>query len=174
MVDYQRGNDDAQLTQARLKELLHYDPDTGIFTRKINRHAYRAGEIAGSIHRKGYIRISIDRRSYSAHRLAWLYMYGHFPENQIDHINHIKSDNRITNLREVTNQINCRNSRLPKNNKSGIIGVYWNSWRNKWTAIVKVNYQYKFLGHFDDFFEAVCARKSMEIQIGFHPNHGNK
>lgn len=97
------------LTQDRLRELLHYDPDTGVFTNIKPRHRVKVGDIAGSNSGKGYLQIQIDQKRYSAHRLAWLYTYGRFPEEFIDHINGNPSDNRIVNLREVTQRENLQN-----------------------------------------------------------------
>ena len=87
------------LTQDGLRQLLNYDPDMGAFTWRQGRGPVRAGGVAGCLTRKGYRRIQIDGQNYMAHRLAWLYMYGSWPPEQIDHINEIKSDNRLDNLR---------------------------------------------------------------------------
>jgi len=98
------------LTQERLKERVTYDPDTGIFLWK-KMPSRGKSLIAGFIYPNGYIRIHIDGRKYLAHRLAWLYVYGSFPKNHIDHINRVRNDNRIANLRDVIrcmNQINCK------------------------------------------------------------------
>lgn len=100
------------LTQARLKEILHYDPDTGIFTRRLDRGPNAPKDsVAGTPDKNGYIVIKVDFTQYKAHRLAWLYIYGVWPNNQIDHINHIVDDNRIVNLRDVTNSENQANRR---------------------------------------------------------------
>ena len=114
------------LTQAKLKELLDYNPDTGDFTNKAFR-GLRAipGEIAGNLNTRGYIDISIGRRKYKAHRLAWLYTYGTWPINNLDHINRSKIDNRIVNLRDVTQAQNGQNKTKHCNNSSGYTGVIW-------------------------------------------------
>jgi len=121
------------LTQERLKHLLHYNPDTVVFTwlskpsRRIN-----SGSIAGRIKpKKGYVEIGISGRIYLAHRLAWLYIYGTWPKEQVDHINGIRNDNRIKNLRLATTSQNQWNKKMQKNNTSGIKGVSWDNQRGK-------------------------------------------
>ena len=113
------------LTQERLKERLHYNPETGVFTRvKTVRNAVKVGDVAGTIDHYGYRKIQIGGKIYSAHRLAWLYVHGVWPANQIDHINGTRDDNCFANLREATigeNQHNRRNAR--SDNKSGFLGV---------------------------------------------------
>lgn len=112
------------LNQARLQELLSYDPKTGSFTWRVSRNGTlgigtNAGHLDG-----GYVRIRVDRVLYRAHRLAWLYANGEEPAGQIDHINGDKADNRLCNLRVVTNAQNQQNVRAPRsNNKLGVLGV---------------------------------------------------
>ena len=164
-----------QLTQARLKELLHYNSETGLFTRLIAvSNRVKVGDTAGWKNGRGYISIRVDWVNYQAHRLAWLYMTGKWPEFQIDHINHIFDDNRWLNFREVTQQENSRNQPLSLRNKSGVPGVGWHKCTGKWYANITVDRIHKYLGVFSDFFEAVCARKSAERKYGFHVNHGMK
>jgi hypothetical protein len=90
----------AKLTAERLRERLRYDAETGAFTRRVGSSNARAGDMAGSVHSTGYVRISIDGGKYTAHHLAWLYVHGVWPSDQIEHINGKRSDNRIANLRE--------------------------------------------------------------------------
>ena len=160
------------ITQERLKEMLDYDPETGVFT-WIAKPCSRIciGAIAGC-NSHGYMVIGLDGVLHMAHRLAWLYMRGGFTKDQIDHINHIRNDNRWVNLREVTHLENKRNLPQRSNNTSGVIGVSWNKLERKWQATIKVNYRNKSLGYFKDKFEATCARKSAQNRYGFHPNHG--
>jgi len=161
------------LTQKELKELLKYNQETGAFVWiKSLCHKAKIDAIAGSNHIAGYISIGIKGKLYLAHRLAWLYVVGVWPENQIDHINHIRDDNRLVNLREATNQENHKNQRLSKNNTSGVTGVSWNKRRYKWEVKIKTDEKYKGLGFFKDKFEAICARKSAENKHGYHANHG--
>lgn len=128
------------ITQDELKELLHYDPDTGIFTRiKCDKRKDRIGEVAGGVHRFGYWIIKLNLKEYKAHRLAWLYMTGRWPLNQIDHINRIRTDNRFSNLRECSNSENCKNMSKNKKNTSGYKGVSFDSRKKKWKARCSVD-----------------------------------
>ena len=105
----------ADLTAERLRELLHYDPETGVFTWKIRTsNRVKVGSIAGVIDPNGYIRIRLDGRLHQAHRLAWLYMAGQWPAIHIDHINGEKAYNRWCNLREATHAQNMQNYELFK------------------------------------------------------------
>lgn len=157
------------LTQKQLKKILHYDPDSGIFTRKTHKRQDLVGKEVGSKVTSGYLGFNIDGKLYTLHRLAFLYMTGRFPE-QIDHINGVPSDNRWDNLRAVTKEENRLNLGLFINNKSGITGVSWFKGKNYWRVYIKRI----FLGSFKDFFEACCIRKSSELELGFHENHGQR
>ncbi|MCT8345431.1 MULTISPECIES: HNH endonuclease [Photorhabdus] len=149
-----------ELTQRKLKELLDYNPDTGVFTWLDNtRKGIRHDRVAGS-QSHGYITIAIDGKHYRAHRLAWLYVYGQWPVNMIDHINRVKSDNRIANLREATNEENQRNVEVGKKNKSGFKGVFWEPSRQKWKARTQMNKKKYTLGRFDRIEDAVAAYES--------------
>ena len=164
------------MLQKRLKELLLYNPDTGVFTRRLNtRNRFKAGQIAGSLTSKGYIDLSLDRKTYSAHRMAWLYIHGVEPVDQIDHINHNRSDNRLANIREVSASENSRNrSCYSRSSKKGgpLMGVRWDKDRGRWLAQIKIGGIAKHLGRHKDLFSAICARKSAELKHGFHSNHG--
>jgi len=160
------------ITQKELKKRLKYDPETGIFTWLIiTSNRVKVGDVAG-FNSCGYLRISLDNESYQAHRLACLYMIGKFPENQTDHINHIRNDNRWVNLRDVTHGENLKNSTMSKNNTSGITGVCWGKDIGKWISRIMVNRKDISLGRFACKFEAACVRKSAENKYGFHKNHG--
>lgn len=161
------------LTQERLKELLTYDPETGIFTWNFNRRGLLAGSVAGHLNNSnGYITISVDKRSYRAHRLAWLYTYGDCPLDCIDHINHDRKDNRLCNLRDVPKADNQFNLSKSKRNKSGHTGVSFYKAYNKWAAEIIVRKKKIFLGYFENIEEAVAARLKAEEEQGFSPTHG--
>ena len=161
-----------KLTQGELKENLHYDADTGLFTWAKNRQRVGIGSLAGCLDNYGYRVIGIDGKQYKAHRLAFLYMTGKLPPNEIDHINHSRDDNRFVNLRHATRVENLRNKSMHSNNKSGFTGVYWEKALNKWAVNIWVNGKNKYLGNFTDIKEAIACRKKANIDFGFHQNHG--
>jgi len=137
------------LTQSDLKSLLHYDPETGLFRWLVNiRQAVRVGDIAGTTTPGGYIVIRIARRGYQAHRLAWLYMTGKWPDDQIDHEDLNKANNIWSNLRPATHQQNQANRRAFKTNKLGLKGVALRRRDNKYLATICWNGKIKFLGAF--------------------------
>lgn len=166
------------LTQKLLKERLHYDKETGVFTwldNELNSGKVR-GKKAGCINNMGYkvLGITIDGKHYlfTQHRLAWLYEYGEFPKEGLDHINHVKTDNRITNLRVTTQRENIRNMSMSSKNTTGYTGVSFNKAHNKYEAYVKVNYKQIHLGRFEDIEDAAKAAKEGRKHYGFHVNHG--
>jgi hypothetical protein len=129
--------------------MLRYDPDTGSFTWLACAAAQvKPGAKAGRLNSQGYTEISISSRKYQAHRLAWLYMTGAWPEHTIDHINGVRSDNRIQNLRDVTRAVNLQNQRRAAvTNKAGLLGV--REFKNRWRAQITVNGTQRDLGYFD-------------------------
>ncbi len=142
----------ADLTAERLRELLHYDPDTGVFTwinsSKIRGHCVKAGSVAGTKFGHKYVRIGFSGVRYYAHRLAWLYVYGFFPNEVIDHINGDGHDNRISNLRAATRAQNQQNMKIHKDNSSGFLGVSFHKNRGKWAARICIGSKPKHLGMF--------------------------
>jgi len=152
-----------ELTAEKLRELLHYDPETGIFTWKVRTsRSVKVGDVAGCPNGDGYLQVWIQSRLYKAHRLAWLYTYGEWPTDQIDHINRIRTDNRISNLREATNKQNHQNKSKPSNNTSGHPGVSWYKRDSKWKAKITHNQKHIHLGYFATIEEALSARKAAE------------
>ena len=145
-----RGIKMEELTQAELKEKLEYNPETGIFTWLINKKI-------GYLDKDGYLIITIKCKHYRAHRLAWLYMTGSWPVNQIDHIDRNRINNIFENLRDVTNTQNHWNEGYSKNNTSGYKGVYWYKPYKKWKAQISVNGKHIHLGYFDIPEEAAKA-----------------
>ena len=142
------------LTQARLKQLLEYDPETGDFWWKEGR---QKGQYAGSHTGKGYLQIQLEGRKYFAHVLAWFYVIGQCSECQIDHINGIRDDNRWKNLREATGNQNQHNSKLRSDNTSGYKGVTWRKYRNKYRARIKFYGKNLLLGYFSSPEDAARA-----------------
>jgi hypothetical protein len=166
------------VTQEELKKWLQYDPETGVFTwiSKPNRRlnlGTSAGCACGTKGGKSYIRIMINGKLYHAHRLAFLYTTGSFPEHEVDHINGNGTDNRFCNLRIVDRSNNAKNLRMKSTNKSGVCGVVWHEDRNKWQSFIKIKNKTKYIGLFDSIFEAAAARKSAELLYKFHENHGS-
>lgn len=152
----------SDLTRARLHELLHYSPETGIFTWKMNRGAVAVGSEAGTIMKFkncSYRYIMIDFKYHRAHRLAWFYVHGSWPKNHLDHINNIGTDNRIVNLREATTAENSQapNRTMDPRNTSGFPGVSRKAGRSKWNASIQVNSKRLYLGTFETAEEASTA-----------------
>lgn len=140
---------------ARLKELLQYDPETGVFTWKRRRGAKRA--TAGCYNRLGYRLIGVDYDLHMAHRLAWLYVHGEWPPSHIDHINGDPSDNRIANLRLATQSQNGANARLRSDNTSGYKGAYWFKPVKRWMSSICKDGKQVHLGYFDTAEQAHAA-----------------
>lgn len=163
------------ITQEELKKLLHYDTETGIFTWIDIKRKKRL--IAGSVYNmsngKKYLIIKFNMLRYGAHRLAWLYVMGKFPDNEIDHIDGNGLNNRIINLRDVTRSENKKNTRLVNTNNSGVCGVFFDKSRNNWRSSITTNGRVITIGRFNNIFDAACARKSAEFVYGFHENHGS-
>ncbi len=148
------------LTQDRLKEVLRYAPDTGEFIWLRAKGRARIGNRAGATDAYGYRVIRVDSVLHKAHRLAWLYETGRWPEGLLDHINRVKDDNRISNLREISQSENMHNANRPT--KSGVPGVRWRGERNCWVAQIRVGYRTHVIGSFKTKGEAVAARRKAE------------
>lgn len=173
------------LTTCYIKECLCYCPDTGKFFWKhrprehfLSAHRWKtftnkcAGKEAGTVKSTGYVSIHIDGRHYAAHRLVWLFVYGHWPERDIDHINGVRTDNRLLNLRVVTRRENAKNRAMRSDNTSGITGVSFDKSAGKWKAEIWYHGKRKSLGRFTSFDEAVSIRRDAETISGYHRNHG--
>ena len=160
------------LTQQRLKELSVYDAQDGRFYARVGRSHVKIGDQLGYQHSLGYRSARVEGKMYKEHRLVWLYYHGEFPAEQLDHINGVRDDNRLENLRAVSNAENCKNQRRRRDNTSGIVGVRWHSRNKCYPAGIQVRGKRTHLGYFDNFFDACCARKSAEITHNYHPNHG--
>jgi hypothetical protein len=164
-----RIENESLLTADQANDLFYIDG--GLLINRVMRgRRAMPGEPAGSLDGNGYLRIKIDNVKYRVHRVIWLMTYGNWPDGQIDHVNGVRNDNRIENLRVVSVQDNQRNSHRRVDNTSGATGVFKEV--GGWRARIKVNGKRINLGFFDSFDAAVAARKQSESQFGFHPNHG--
>lgn len=164
------------ITQEYLKSILHYNPDTGIFTWvKTNKMSCKkTGDVAGKTKIKHYISITIDNYTYKAHRLAWLYMTGSFPNDFIDHLDRVKYNNKWKNLRSVTPAGNCRNRKLKSDNTSGVSGVNFNKASKKWIVRLCVDNDRKYYGAYKTLKEATEVRSREIKKLDFSPTHGIK
>lgn len=172
------------LSPTILRKLLRYEAETGkLYWRKRtpdvhpNQLSQWNGRLAGKeafkiAHPEGYLSGGVYGRLYLAHRIIWAIVYGAWPAGQIDHINGNRADNRISNLRVVSNAENGKNQKRPADNASGVIGVYWNKRAKKWHARISVSGKVTSLGYFKNINDAASARKAAEAEYGYHPNHG--
>ena len=150
------------LTQTRLQEIARYDPETGIFVRRTT------GKRLGAVVAGGYRVAMLEGERYREHHLAWLYTYGVWPINQLDHINRAVDDNRILNLREATNKQNQENVSRRKDNISGVKGVSKATNRNKWRARICHFEKSIHLGYFDTAYEAHLAYETAAKELFTH------
>lgn len=170
-----------------LRKLIDYDPESGDVVWKarakpdgysgsynlVSLNTRLAGRKASThVGRNGYPRISIANKWRSLHRVIWAYVHGEWPTAEIDHINGIRTDNRICNLRLVTSLENAQNRKRYVSNRSGTIGVSQWKKNGKWRAYISKEYKIVYLGTFETKSEAVLARKKAELEAGYHPNHG--
>jgi len=157
-----------EFISAQLRKNFIYDPETGVFTRIRASGGAKIGDTPrpGS---EGYVRIRLCSKTYAAHRLAWLWVYGELPAGEIDHINGIKSDNRISNLRDVSHDINTANLVAPQsNNTSGYLGV--TRYKKKWRAQISVNGKMRYVGLFataEEAHQAYLAAKASHHPCAF-------
>lgn len=162
------------LTYEDVNKVLSYNPENGLLIWKQSANKRYAGKIAGNLNAGGYIETSYRRHRLYGHRVAWLLTNKEWPKDQIDHINGIRDDNRIENLRVVDNKQNHTNMKKHKGNSSGVTGVYRNNRAKKWQAYICVDYKQIYLGVFKYLVDAETARKEAEIKYGFHKNHGRE
>ena len=162
---------DEEINWDELVRQIHYNPVTGIFTRKVAiSNNSKVGDILSGYHSGGYATVCVFGRKFLAHRLAWFYHYKVWPSQEIDHINHNRKDNRIENLREVSSKENSRNQAFRSTNTSGYTGL--KQFKEKWEARISTDSGVKVLGWFNTFEEALAARSEAEQTYGYHPNHG--
>lgn len=162
------------MSEDLIKSSFTYDPDTGVLfwaTRAASK--IKVGDKAGTLSKKGYLTVKLLGKMYLVHRIIWLLCYGSWPEDQIDHVNGLRADNRIKNLRAVSNQENQRNRRLSCKNKTGVSGVILLK-SGRYRAVIRVCGVLKHLGQFTTLEEAAGAKAEAESFYGFHPNHGKR
>lgn len=146
---------------------LAYDSVAGEFFWVASRGGSKLGKKAGTLTQNGYLHITYNYKAYLAHRLAWFFVHGKWPDGMIDHINRNKLDNRIENLRVVDNQTNQRNAGMSAKNTSGHRGVYWHKNKKKWLASIRVDNKQLHLGSYNCITAAMFARKISEEFYGW-------
>lgn len=151
-----------EITYEELHKKFIYSSDTGLLINRKN------NKLVGTLSKDGYITTTINYKSYAIHTIAYCMTYGHFPLCEIDHINRVRSDNRIENLRDVSRSCNARNIGNSKVNKSGIKGVNWINYDQCWQATICVDNKRIFIGQFKFFINAVKARAYAEELFNFH------
>lgn len=170
-----------ELTAQRLRELVHYDPETGVFTWiAASRPGVRIGDRCGRVSRLGYREIGVEYGLRRANRLAWLYMTGEWPDGDVDHINRDKLDDRWSNLRLATRSQNMANVALRSNSTSGFIGVTFDKARGKWRAQIRIDGRKVNLGRYATAEEAARVYDAAAVdsfggfaQLNFGSEHGD-
>ena len=156
------------ISQERVKKLFNYNPLTGDLIRlETVCSRGKKGTIVGYLNNLGYLETRVDGKLYRNHRLIWLWVYGYLPENCIDHINRDRLDNRLINLREVSQSCNLRNTPNRADNLSGVKGVYWDTNRSKWHSMIRLNSKSYSIGRYKSFDDAVAARLAAEQCLGW-------
>jgi len=155
----------------RCNELFEYRD--GQLIRKVATRAFvKIGVCAGTVGAGGYLQTRVDGKNFKVARIIYAMHYGDPEGMQVDHINHDRLDNRIENLRLVTQQENQHNQSKLKTNKSGFTGVVWNKKSERWIVHISVNKKQAYLGSFKKKRDAIFRRRLAEIAHGYHPNHG--
>jgi len=164
------------LDQKELKEIFDYNPSTGVVVRKKRTsNNVRVGDVINTKSGNGYLLGSFKGKQHGLHRIIWTMVHGAIPDGLgIDHINGDRHDNRVVNLRNVTQHENCKNCVKAKNNTTGVTGVYFRKDTSKWSASIKFNYRKIHLGDFSNKEDAIKARLEAERNYGFHERHGKK
>ena len=164
------------LDYEEVAKLFTYDREAGVLYWRIrDRNTIRRKYVAGTSKETtwGYRQVCIKGKIYQAHRIIMLLCFGHIPENaEIGHINHVRDDNRLDNLRFVTRGENLKNKSVNSRSTTGVTGVGFDKSRNKFIAQISVNYRGHFLGYYDTLEEAAAARAEANLKFNFHANHG--
>ena len=163
----------SDVTQAMVRKEFEYFSDTGVFMRIAGGRNTKIGHSNWTTGSTGYRKVMINGKTYQVHRLIWLYVHGYFPV-EIDHINRVRTDNRLVNLRAVSGLQNHRNMPRYKSNTSGHMGVVWRPDANKWQAQIWYKNSTRYLGIFPDILSAIAIRRGAEWALGFHINHGKR
>lgn len=159
------------LTQEELKETLRYSPEDGLFTRMKSNTRVSIGDVAGSTDKDGYVVIKFLGKTYKAHRLAWLYIYGEFPSSCLDHIDGNKANNSISNLRLASVAENQHNAKLRVDNKSGVKGIVFD--KGKWLAQVRYKGKLHIAGRFSTVEEGILPLQRLREELHREfTNHG--
>ena len=159
------SDSDCTLSLDKLKQQLDYCADTGVFTWAVTKNRVSKGDVAGFKTSKGYLSTKLNGKTYKLHRLAWFYVYGTWPKNQIDHINGIRTDNRICNIRDVLPVENSQNRSLArKGSKSGVIGVSIER-GHRYRSTLQINGVKHNLGTFDTPEEASSAYNAKKTKL---------
>lgn len=161
------------MNQQRLHELFDYADGVLLRRRNPGKGNWRTGP-AGTKTPEGYIEVRVDGALVLAHRVVWVWHHGAPAPAMLDHINGVRDDNRIENLRAATREMNGKNAYMHSTNTSGIAGVHYEKGPKLWKSRVSINGARVTVYHGKDFFEACCARKSAENRHGYSPRHGNK
>lgn len=159
-------SDKLPMTREQIQKLFTYR-DGKLYRLKRTSNRIRIGQEVGSPRADGYRSVKINGADYLVHRIIWLWHFGYLPENGLDHINRKRSDDRIENLREVSQVCNLRNTANSKANTSGVKGVSYNKKNGKWSAYIRVLRKHIHLGEYFDFNEAVCHRLAAEQSLGW-------
>lgn len=155
-------------SQEQLKALFIYNARTGVLMWRASRGTAKAGTEAGWLHASGYVYVGLNGRSYKAHRLAWMYVYGKDPQGLLDHKNRDKTDNRICNLRVVTDGQSNQNKQVYRNNQTGHKGVGWHAPRKRWRVRIQHEGRVLLVGYYPTLEHAVAARRAAEHRLHTH------
>ena len=156
-------------------ELFRYDYETGVlyWRRRVNSRVPKTLEAGAQNKSSGYLSVRVHGRLYQVHRVVMLMCYGFYGEGlEVDHINHVRNDNRLVNLRFATQGENLKNQSVSSKSTTGVTGVYFNKSRNKFIAQIKVNRQVHYLGCYNTLEEAAAARAEANLKFKFNNNHG--